>query len=298
MIGICCHDAGGADLLARYIKTHPDDYLFCLDGPATDIFKHHVDHNLKLVNTDLLLEQASSFICGSSWQSDIELKLIQQAKRLTKPTTVMLDHWVNFNERFIRENEATYPDQIWVTNNQALKIAKETLPKFIPLTLVENQLLKDTQKTFASYPRRSVPQPLRVLYVTEPTSTHASKQHNDPNYFGYTEFDALTTSARFLNESPVIESIVLRTHPAEANNKYNHIFTLFNKQPSLSINRSLEDDIKNADVVIGATTMAMVTALYAGRWVFSSLPEHLQNPLPFDEIQPISLLNKILAPNL
>jgi len=39
MLGIVCHDAGGAELVSSYLKKTNLDYIHALGGPAQDIFK-------------------------------------------------------------------------------------------------------------------------------------------------------------------------------------------------------------------------------------------------------------------
>ena len=40
----------------------------------------------------------------------------------------VLDHWVNYKERFIRGGELILPDEIWVCDNHALALAKKAFP--------------------------------------------------------------------------------------------------------------------------------------------------------------------------
>lgn len=50
MITIISHDAGGAEILSSYVKNIKNQYLFCLSGPAIDIFNKKIN---KLINRNL-----------------------------------------------------------------------------------------------------------------------------------------------------------------------------------------------------------------------------------------------------
>ena len=36
----------------------------------------------------------------------------------------VIDHWINYKKRFFRNNKIFFPDELWVTDNYAYKIAK------------------------------------------------------------------------------------------------------------------------------------------------------------------------------
>ena len=62
--------------------------------------------------------------------------------------------------------------------------------------------------------RRKKRKKLNILYVCEPISEHALKQHGNENYWGYTETDALKYFLENFNifHKP-INSIIIRLHP-------------------------------------------------------------------------------------
>ena len=67
---------------------------------------------------------------GTSWQSDLEIEAIKLANLQGKRSVSFLDHWVNYQQRFMRDGKVYFPDEIWVGDDSALKIAKEKLPGF------------------------------------------------------------------------------------------------------------------------------------------------------------------------
>ena len=68
-------------------------------------------------------------LTSTSWQSKLELNAISYARSIGKKCISILDHWVNYRERFIREGELILPDEIWVCDNHAFALAKKTFPK-------------------------------------------------------------------------------------------------------------------------------------------------------------------------
>ena len=50
-------------------------------------------------------------LCGSSWRSDMEWRAIKSGRQLGKKVTVFLNHWINYQERFIRNGVQHLPDE-------------------------------------------------------------------------------------------------------------------------------------------------------------------------------------------
>ena len=73
-IGIVCHDAGGAEIISSSILQESLVVRFCLEGPAIKIF----ERKLGTIKRESLLEvinNSSSLLCGTSWESDLEWDL-------------------------------------------------------------------------------------------------------------------------------------------------------------------------------------------------------------------------------
>ena len=81
-------------------------------------------------------------ITSTSWQSDIERETIYFAKKRSKYTVSMLDHWSNYKERFNYKGKIILPDEIWTLDKYAFKIAKKFFNKS-KVKLKENYYLKN-----------------------------------------------------------------------------------------------------------------------------------------------------------
>ncbi len=155
-------------------------------------------------------------ITGTGWGSDLERRAIDCALRLGVPVAAYLDHWVNYRRRFELSGRVLLPDEIWVGDEFAMKLALDAFPE-AEIKLEPNQYFSEMQRQVALAAATHVRIPgVAVLYVTEPTSAAAQKAYGDPRHWGYTEFDALDGYLSHLQESDIsIARLVVRLHPAE-----------------------------------------------------------------------------------
>ncbi|MDH4199230.1 MAG: hypothetical protein OEV66_02530 [Spirochaetia bacterium] len=273
MIAIVSHDAGGAEILSSYVRRQALECLYVLEGPARKIF----ERKLGRVETHTLEEaigQASSILCGTSWQSDLELNAIKLARLQGKFSIAFLDHWSHYQNRFVRFNETSLPDEIWVGDLMAEKMAKEFFPD-IQVTLIDNPYLQDVQQELdiIQTHRSSSPDAISVLYVCEPISEHALMWYDNARYWGYVEDDALRYF--LLNSSALgksVERILIRPHPSEPAGKYSWALHEFDLPIKMGGSHTLLEEIVESDVVVGCESMAMVIALLAGKKVISCIP--------------------------
>lgn len=275
-VAVVAHDAGGAEILSSLVRRMDADarsrYVFVLEGPARAIFSAKLGP-VKQLPLSIAVQQSSWVLCGSGWQSDLEVNAIALARAEGRRSAVFLDHWLNYPERFTRGGQVHLPDELWVGDEIALGVARAAFPQ-LPVTLVENPYFLDVRDEF----RRRGPAPapsggLSVLFVCEPVREHALRQHGDERHWGYTEEDALRY---FLDHADVlpqpIARIVVRRHPAEAPGKYAQLLSAYDLPIEMSEGRSLFDDISDSHWVVGCNSMAMVVALESGRQVLSCIP--------------------------
>lgn len=273
MIAVISHDAGGAEILSSYVKRHDRDYIYVLEGPARKIFERKLG-TVNVSDLEEAIRQSTSILCGTSWQSNIELDAIKLARALGRRSMAFLDHWVNYKERFSRSGEAFLPDEVWVGDAMAETMAKKTFPA-LPVKLVDNPYVQDILYELNEAQKRCVSSAGEgtALYVCEPLSEHALKQHGDTHFWGYVEQDALryflsNTSA--LGKSLV--RILIRPHPSESAGKYEWACDEFDLPIEISEGKSLLEEVVDSEFVVGCESMAMVVALLAGKKVISCVP--------------------------
>jgi hypothetical protein len=267
---VLANDAGGAEVLSSYLKTIDANFTFKLTGPAVKVF----DSKGLQTNTPIKdLKEYDLVLASTSWKSDLELNYIKDAKELGIKTISFLDHWCNYLERYTRDNQSYLPEEIWVTDKFALKIAEEIFQD-IPIYNNDNYYLKEIEANLEDIESRVSKNNGRVLYVCEPLSEVAKKFHNDENYWGYTEFDSLKFFLSNIDELNLNYSeIVIRLHPSESRDKHNWCISEYPNLPiKISSEDTLLDDIVRSDVVVGCESMALVVAMTANKNVISTIP--------------------------
>ena len=285
-ISIISHDAGGAEYLSSWAKHQNQKINFVLEGPAINIFKKKIPY-INLISLDEALKSSDVFICGTSWQSDIEKKSILIGKKYGKLTISFLDHWVNYEERFLYKGRIILPDQIWVSDGYALKIAKNIFPNS-EVKLKRNYYLNDIKENYLKKfgdKKNFKKDSFKVLFTAENIKDHAFLKYGDERYWGYTEDDAIKYFLENLRSLKLnINEIKIRPHPSDPTDKY--FWALKNKLvKSINSNKSLIEDIASVDIVAGCESMAMVSALFLKKKVISCIPpEGRKCSLPHDRI--------------
>src|SRR5476649_2489022 len=87
MIALVSHDAGGAEILSSHSARHPWDFLFVLEGPARKVFERKLG-SIGSMPLEEAVRQSASILCGTSWQSDLELDAIVMAVSVGKASVV------------------------------------------------------------------------------------------------------------------------------------------------------------------------------------------------------------------
>lgn len=187
-------------------------------------------------------------------------------------TSAMLDHWVNFESRFRRGGVMSLPDEIWVVDDIALALAKESFA--VPTKKVENYYFREilAEAALISSSKRSDPQCDRVLFLCEPIEQCAATFHAS-DYYGYTETEALQfaiDNISLITRNPF--ELLIRPHPSEPNKSYESIRSTDSRLTVVSRGRSLVQDIVESTIVIGCESMAMIVAIELGKRVISCIP--------------------------
>jgi hypothetical protein len=298
MITLVAHDAGGAEILSSFARRQRMAFLYVLGGPARKIFERKLG-SVDVLPLETAIPQSSSIICGTSWQSDLELHAIKLALAMGIRSSAFLDHWVCYRERFERSGSLCLPDELWVGDFLAEKMARNIFPD-LPVQFIENPYFQDIREELAAIHARRpvVTDRIVVLYVSGPLSEQALVQHGDARYWGYTEKEALhyfLTNVSILGKP--IERILIRPHPAETVDKYDWAKSEFDLPIETGGKRSLIEEISDSDVVVGFDSMAMVIGLFAGKRVISCVPpQGASCGLPHPEIEHLQEILRKFAP--
>jgi len=292
MIGVVGHDAGAMEIISSHIRRQGLDCGFCLEGAAVNVVARKLG-TVPLLPLEALLEQCEWLLCGTSFLSDLEWRAIGLARQAGKRCVVVLDHWVNYRQRFTRHGQWHWPDEVWVGDETAARIACEDLPD-LKQTLVPNAYFMDIQDEIKAIPvpPRAPGAGLNILYVCEPLRADGIALYGDERYWGYTEEEALTyflSHVRLLADE--INRIVVRPHPQEPLGKYDWATSQFDLPLICGEKKTLLEQIAACDIVAGCATMAMVVGLLAGKRVVSCIPPGGKTvSLPQREIEDMSRL--------
>lgn len=273
MIAIVAHDAGGAEILASYVAHVRPECVLALDGPAVKVFERRLGAVTTIPVADAVT-RADWLLTGTGWQSDIEWHALGHARVAGKRSVAFLDHWVNFQDRFVRDGRKHLPDEIWVGDEMALREARTCFPG-VPIKLVPNPYFEDVRREIAARSAARLPREggVDVLFVSEPIRDHSQRRFGDERHWGYTEIDALRYLLNHLYLlGKKVRSVTVRPHPAEPLNKYDWVTQEFGAGVVAGGRRHLFDEIADSDIVAGCESMAMVVALVAGRRVVCCIP--------------------------
>jgi hypothetical protein len=274
---VAAHDAGGAEVVSSWTRRHWKGPLkLVAEGPAKTIFQRKLPGATLFPGDALprLVHDSQLLLTGTSWGSQLELHAIQAANACGMPSASYIDHWVNYEQRFIFNDSLILPNEIWVGDEFALDMARRTFPG-IKLSLKPNAYFEDIRDELSvtQVPQRNEGS-LRLLYVSEPIAEHFALPAYRHQHPGYDEFSAI---ANFLSQLESVENrnltVRFRLHPSESPDKYAGIVAgIRNREVHFSEGNSLLEDCAWSDWVIGCESMAMVIGLIAGKTVFTSIP--------------------------
>lgn len=274
IVAIVAHDAGGAEILASYVAQNNIRCKLVLDGPAVNVFKRRFG-TVEICTLEDALSACDWCLCGTGWQSDLEWRAIEMSHNAQKRVVAFLDHWVNYRQRFERNGIQHLPDELWVGDGDAERLAWECFPG-ISVQLVANPYFIELKQQIAGLEmsQGSVSDVgKRVLLVCDNISDHARQRYGDERYWGYTEFDAIEYFLENINVlGDLVDRVVIRPHPSDISGKYDRFLDKYAGIVQLSDGKPLIEEIAGSDVVVGCESMALVIGLLAQKKVVSCIP--------------------------
>lgn len=262
---VVAHDAGGANQIIAMLLANggANGIRAYMDGPALGLWKRAFPAHKLSMSLENALEGASSLLTGTGWAGDLEYSAIRLGRESGVRTVAVLDHWVNYPDRFVRDGNAVSPDAYWVVDEYAEEIARGYFPSE-KVHLINNYYLRQ-QVSEIKFVADEQP---TLLYVLEP-------MRNDWGRGLAGEFQALDYLLNNISKLHLPKNIriLLRPHPSEDREKYNDwIGTNLNIDIQLDDSSSIAAAVSYSKWVAGCESYALVVALAAGRTVFSTLP--------------------------
>jgi hypothetical protein len=265
-LGVICNDAGAGNIILSWLKcTKIKPIYYFVQGPSKTIKDSLFIPGENQVNLPDTILKSKTVLTGTGWQTNLEHDARSLAIENGIRSIAVIDHWVNYNERFIRNEVTIWPNEFWVTDIYAHEYAKKCFPGQIiyrKKNIYLNRQLSDIKKYSCDENNTD------VLYVLEPVRSNWGKTTQG-------EFQALDYFMK--NRSrigiPAHSKIRLRPHPSDVIGKYDQWISA-NSESNVTLDRSrnLASAIGSAKWVAGCETYAMVLALESKRIVVSSLP--------------------------
>ncbi len=253
-LGVILCDAGGTfhtiSLLEEF-KIKPNFYC---DGPSLEILKFsEPKKSLKqfISDNDLILT-------SNSWSSDIELRAIKEAKHKGKKVFTVLDHVVNFDNRFILNGELLLPDSIILFDNESFIKAKEIFGKY-DVSLYQCKSNYFLNK-FLNEIKINSPKKNFILYIDEPIKDHYEKMlKNKFEYRGFNEYTGINFFMEKIKETKFEKfNIDIKLHPSSKANKYDYL--RHDQIKILNPKIKFESIISAYNFVVGYESMALYLA--------------------------------------
>ena len=265
-IAVVCHDAGGANLILALINTlHFDKHEIrpLMAGPAAALWKRRYPDLPTYSQLEQAIDGAELVLTGTGWASDLEHNARQMASSRGIYSIAMLDHWVNYKDRFVRAETIVLPDEIWVSDIEAKEIV-HTIFDDLNIEQIPNFYMQE-QLALLSVNTNVKPE---VLYVLEPARNNWGRDLPG-------EFQALDYFIDNLEKLKLPKETVIRIrpHPSDPSDKY---LEWISAHASMHVvaddSLDMSSALSRSNWVVGCETYALVLALAANRQAYCSLP--------------------------
>lgn len=228
-------------------------------------------------------------ITGTSYPSNLELQFLNECNKRNLETISFVDHWTNFNKRFLLNGQLILPNKLFVIDNKAYRNAiSEGIPNDI-LKICNNPYYEFVKKWRPRKKREEVLFDLKIpyssrylLFLPEPILQFGLHEK-----YGFTEIDVLNKLATIMNllhfESDF--KVVIKLHPNHVKENFEQIsFRNFIYSENCQVN----DLIYYSEAVIGIFSNALIEAFYMRKKVIRFLT--LINNFELDPILHIKYL--------
>lgn len=286
---IAAYDAGGAQILSAWVKKNPVfNYLFFLDGPALEIFSKKIpSSNIPYQQTNNLvdIQGCDIVLTATGLATEFERRVMLAANKHNKYLIAYLDHWVNYEARFLYLGHKIVADEIWVGDKAAYKLAKEIFrTSFVMLqpNVYFEEILQEMKQYHSIEDKQK-----RILFIGQPLLNYPSEQKG--------ELLEITLLKRYIDRLLALGinliHLKIRPHPRESANKYETLLRCYESQLKIEISgeEPLAKDCVWAKTVVGFDSMGLVVAKLAKKEVYSLLPMHISSTLPLKSIKKISV---------
>ena len=261
---VVAHDAGAAEHIAAWIEDLPVERrpIVVAAGPASRVLGRVVERIAGPGELGASLRRGSVLVSGTGWQSDVEHHARLMAKEVGLPTIAVLDHWVNYEERFLRAGQCVLPDELWVTDEFAFRLACETFAS-TRVVLQPNSFLASTVDRVG--PRTEMA--AEVLIIGEPIRCRWRSDGGEVDEVAETIVSVLQRL-----DVPRDATIRVRPHPAQDHRECISLGSRLGAGFAGLATDSLVEGLQRSRWVLGMESSALVIAAECDRVAVSCLP--------------------------
>ena len=288
MIGIVCHEAGSAEIISEYLKKNKSKILLCSNSLVRSIFKKKsivVDS----VSLKKCVSRSIYLITGTS-NTNKELQAIKYCRKMNKKSITFLDHWSNYETRFLLNTELVFPNEVNVFDKHAFNKFSKLYP-FVRLKHKRNLYLSRFKKNVLKFKNKLKYDQKNILILTTPISSKALKLFNNRHYYGFDEFAYIEKVLSKLNKSKYKNyKIYLKIHPSENKNIYNNFIKKNNLRLVILKESNFHEFLFRMKMIIGFNSMLMYLVSESTNInVLSYIPKgKIKNVLPSSKIKSLS----------
>lgn len=273
-VSIVSHDAGGAYLALNYLKHKNINFKTYAKGPALKIFKQNIK-NLQIAKLNQVIN--SDVIITTTGATNFEKEMIKKSLKKGIYTISIIDHWVNYINRFTYKDKIFLPNEIWVVDIYAFKMAKELFKNYkVIIKLKRNYYFKQLNIYYKKFNSKNKFNKNICLFSSPNISSNKL---------------LLTKIIKFIekNFNTKNKMIVVRPHPKENLYNFNYLKKKF-KNLVLS-NNSIESDLINSSIAFGSNSMGLVIAnkIFKCKSYNLNFSNKFINLLPYKTIKQINL---------
>ena len=269
------NDAGGAHQIASYLAFNKFFFNAVLTGPAVKIFREYKlnFNNFKKVELKKKIKNSDLIISGSGWQTNLEKKAIYFSNLYKKKSVTILDHWSNYNKRFIFNNNKNLPKEIWTNNQYSKNLLKSD--KFFKKTKIK--IIKNYYKHHVI--QNSIKKKIKnnnVLLNCEPFIKSIN---------GFSTNDLIRSFTQYLYKRKIKINLNIRLHPSQKKITLK-LDNKIKKKINIKISKkSLIEDLSNAGIVVGCDSYALVVSTWVRKKTFYFFPnKNKKTTLPIKNI--------------
>jgi hypothetical protein len=278
-------DAGAGAALAPVVRALIRDGRLAVStvaaGKAAAVFERHglpvlaFPERPNAADVDALLarERPGLVLTGTSFKPERDALFWRAAAARGIPTVAVVDHWVNYVERFSIERPFdALPDVVAVMDEFTAQRLHELgcpgervrvtgQPYFDELAAEGAAVSReDARRELGIDPRRTV-----VVFASEPQARYWGASSDDPGYLGYTEHDVLALVRAALAEVAPAAILVVKLHPLEDPHAF-HELADGEGAPAIRVLRTYPPThlISAADAVVGMTSVFQLESAVMG----------------------------------